>query len=97
MPAAQRRESTGRDYLRLLCGHPAHLFRVQLHRIITQFGFSCRFQVVTPHREVTVSLHPPGQRDENADLSRGTTLDLNCNGDLTEDSQEVGECPSAVE
>lgn len=53
------------EYLRLLRSHPAHLFRVQLHWVIAQFCFSCCLQVVTSHWEVTVSLHPPGQDNEN--------------------------------
>lgn len=67
-PIAQRRYSTGREYLRLLCSHPAHLFRVQLHWIIAQLCLSCCFQVVTSHWEVTVSLHPPGQSNEDVSV-----------------------------
>lgn len=54
------------SYLRLLCGHAAHLLWVQLHRVVPQLGLGRRLQVVASHRQVAVSLDPPGAVDKEA-------------------------------
>lgn len=59
-------------YLRLLGGHAAHLLRVQLHRVVPQLGFSRRLQVVASHRQVAVSLYPPGRVDKEVGSQIGS-------------------------
>lgn len=62
-----RRRANGLTCLGLFSGHTTHVLRVQLYRVIAKFGLSSRLEIMTAHRKVTVSLHPPGKRADSRD------------------------------
>ena len=47
-----------REHLRVRSAERHHVFRIQLHRVVSQLVPRHRFQALTALRQVAVSLHP---------------------------------------